>query len=96
MPKSSFKPSKVVKKNLPSLGAWLTNAGKSVGVAAMDVITETLPATAEMTKSAAEFVQNFKSNITDLSSQKESIASAMDLTYVKRYTKNGISFSFFV
>ena len=87
MAKTSFKPSRMVKKNHPSLGAWLTNAGKSVGVAAMDVITDTLPATAEMATSAAEFVQNFKSNITNLSSQKESIASAMDLAYWKDLAK---------
>ena len=83
MPKTSFKPSRVVKKNLPSLGAWLTNAGKSIGVATMDVITETMPATAEMATSAAEFVQNFKSNFSDLKSQGGGLANALDLTYYK-------------
>lgn len=65
------------------MGTWLTNAGKSLGVSAMDVIKETLPATFENIENAAELVQDFKQEITDMRAVEGRVSQALDLAFWK-------------
>ena len=80
-----FSPSSVLKYVKPtvSMGTWLTNAGKSLGVSAMDVIKETLPATFENIENAAELVQDFKQEITDMRAVEGRVSQALDLSFWK-------------
>lgn len=80
-----FSPSSVLKYVKPtvSMGTWLTNAGKSLGVSAMDVIKETLPATFENIENAAELVQDFKQEITDMRAVEGRVSQALDLAFWK-------------
>ena len=58
--KKTFNKSEVSKIKLPSVGAWLTNAGKSIGMATMDIIEDVLPATSELAGTAGEYGQTIK------------------------------------
>ena len=83
-----FKPASVLKYVKPnaSVGTWLTNAGKSIGVSAMDVIRDTLPATFENIENAAELVQDFRQEVTDMRAVEGRISNALDLSYWSRAT----------
>ena len=86
MPKrqKGFKPSNVTKTKFPNPGAWLTNAGKSLGVAAFDVITKDMfPATADIASSAVDLVKTMQEDFKDLKSQQSKIDSAMNLSFYK-------------
>ena len=58
--KKTFNKSEVSKIKLPSVGAWLTNAGKSIGMATMDIIEDVLPATSELAGTVGEYGQTIK------------------------------------
>ena len=81
-----FKPASVLKYVKPnaSVGTWLTNAGKSIGVSAMDVIRDTLPATFENIENAAELVQDFRQEVTDMRAVEGRISNALDLSYWRK------------
>lgn len=86
-----FKPASVLKYIRPtvSLGTWLTNAGKSIGVSAMDVIHETLPATFENIETATELAQEFKQDVADMKTVKASISKALDLGFYGKTLADG-------
>ena len=58
--KKTFNKSEVSKIKLPSVGAWLTNTGKSIGMATMDIIEDVLPATSELAGTVGEYGQTIK------------------------------------
>ena len=70
--KKTFNKSEISKVKLPSIGAWLTNAGKSLGMASMDVIEEVLPATSELAGSVGEYGQSVKDLIKQVKNAKPS------------------------
>ena len=67
--KENFKKAKVSKVKLPSTGAWLTKAGKSVGLAAFDVLKEMMPATADTVSSASDAVSELRDELMNMKTQ---------------------------
>ena len=71
--KDNFKKAKVSKVKMPSTGAWLTKAGKSVGLAAFDVLKEMMPATADTVASASEAMSDLRDEISGMGSGSDNL-----------------------
>lgn len=65
-PKFTSGKKSAIKIPTSSVGAWLTNFGKSIGYSAQEVLAEVLPATAETVTTTAQNLQEFKDKMREL------------------------------
>lgn len=92
---NKFKQGEVNRIKLPvSTGSWLTKAGKSLGIAAFDVIQDTIPATAELIENTQDYITNFKQHMEDFKTQQVQLNEIVDknvLSKVRAAAKNAVT-----
>ncbi len=92
----NFIPGKVTRIKMPkSTGSWLTNAGKSLGLATMDILSDVMPASIEVAQNAGEFAMNFKDHLRDMRTKSQQMKQAMDknvyMDIAKTAVKNSLA-----
>jgi hypothetical protein len=73
-----FRKSKITTSKGVTPGMWLTNAGRSLGMSAFDVISEVLPATSEFAKVSKESVSDLRKTVLTANRDKSQLKSAFD------------------
>ena len=68
---------------MPNASAWLTNVGKSLGMASMDVLKDIMPATTQMIQSGAEYASEFQQHMGQIRSQGGRLKQIMDKNVYK-------------
>ena len=90
--KKGFNPGKFTKVKMPIVsGSWLTNVGKSIGMASFDVISEIMPATTEIAANASEYMSDFRSHMQELRSQGQRLKETADKSFYTNLAKDSIA-----
>ena len=91
--KTRFTKSTNTRIKLPtsSMGAWLTNVGKSVGYSAQEVFTEMMPATMEYATGGAEMVREFRNKMVGYRTKENGLSSAIDKSVYNEIARDAIA-----
>ena len=77
MAKKRLNKSKISKIKMPNPGAWLTNVGKSFGLATVDIINDIMPATSEIAENVSDYASDFTTHMRELKSQGKRLSDAV-------------------
>lgn len=77
MAKKRLNKGKISKIKMPNPGAWLTNVGKSFGMATVDVINDIMPATSEIAENVSDYASDFTTHMRELKSQGKRLSDAV-------------------